>query len=561
MSGAYWPQRSVINAIAAFLLASAPASSTALFTQTKPSVEHEASSTTVPEEENLRIQLQFHPHEAADHKQLIDLLMKRYAFRAIVVEDAEWIRNNPRDFVALIQLTSYSKASLNDPEFSIAELRSFLGRTSRADNPEFYDNLTDQLAAELDKRRHTEQAIPLFAELVRLNPNEAGFWADYGDALSSLGQHAEAIQALHRAIELDPSTDVYHEILAEALINSEDLSGAETEYRASLSLYESQYKKGESADSLARELVKIQAASHEESALAVRHLMLAHVLLLERKYEEAIAHTRSALDADQYEFVALYLRAGIYDAKGDLENASKSREEAAVAIGRQADKEKSSGNEVPQMDPRVVFLNDALWNKKSGYPALPAEIVAILEPRVPGLSTGERYSLAMAYFGQSRVSDAKRQWEKAIETDPSADSAVGHANLGQELLEVGASKDALPHLRRAYELDPQNLTYRLDYELALGSPASNEGAPHAKFGVSYYVIGTATLLMLLGLAVMVLRSTPSWGVKPAGSEKLEPTARTRMGSATTEDQQRNPGGNASTVEEERRPLSTDEVSA
>jgi hypothetical protein len=40
------------------------------------------------------------------------------------------------------------------------------------------------------------------------------------------------------------------------------------------------------------------------------------------------------------------------------------------------------------------------------------------------------------------------------------DSAVGHSNLGQELLKAGAVTDALSYVRRAYELDPQNLTYR-----------------------------------------------------------------------------------------------------
>jgi tetratricopeptide (TPR) repeat protein len=186
------------------------------------------------------------------------------------------VRNNPRDFVALLELTSYSKG-LNDPEFSIAQLRAFLSRISRDENPEFYDNLTDQLAGELEKRGRIDEALALFAELVRLNPNEASFWAGYGSVLSGLGRHEEAIRALHRAIELGPSEYVLHEVLAASLVNSGDLASAETEYRAALSLYEAQYKKGESSDTLGRKLVKIQAENHAELFLAETRLKLAHV--------------------------------------------------------------------------------------------------------------------------------------------------------------------------------------------------------------------------------------------------------------------------------------------
>jgi tetratricopeptide (TPR) repeat protein len=149
---------------------------------------------------------------------------------------------------------------------------------------------------------------------------------------------------LHRAIELYPSEDTFHKVLAEALLSSGDLGGAETEYRAALSLYEAQYKKGEPTDadqSFVRRLVRIQAANHEEGALAETRLRLAHVLLLGKKYDEAVNQTRAALDADQYEFSALYLRAEILDAKGDHDQAIKARDEAATAIRREAEKEYS----------------------------------------------------------------------------------------------------------------------------------------------------------------------------------------------------------------------------
>ena len=69
-----------------------------------------------------------------------------------------------------------------------------------------------------------------------------------------------------------------------------------------------------------------------------------------------------------------------------------------------------------------------------------------------------------AYFALGRVPSGKQQWEKAIASDSAIDNAVSHSNLGEELFKASASNDALPHLRRAYELDPQNTTFRMEYD-------------------------------------------------------------------------------------------------
>ena len=117
-----------------------------------------------------------------------------------------------------------------------------------------------------------------------------------------------------------------------------------------------------------------------------------------------------------------------------------------------------------EIDPRVIFLQDSLWNDRFGYPALPSEIVSILEPRLANLSPFEHVELATADFALGRTQDGKQQWEMAMASDPSINNAGGNANLGEELLRAGALDDALTHFQRAYELDPQNTTYRMEYE-------------------------------------------------------------------------------------------------
>jgi tetratricopeptide (TPR) repeat protein len=74
--------------------------------------------------------------------------------------------------------------------------------------------------------------------------------------------------------------------------------------------------------------------------------------------------------------------------------------------------------------------------------------------------------LANAYLDLNKFGEATKQWDKALIADPTLDNAIAHANFGQRLLVSGRSSEALPHLKRAYELDPQNMTYRIDYERA-----------------------------------------------------------------------------------------------
>jgi hypothetical protein len=93
--------------------------------QTKPSGQQHSPSKASNQdtEQRLRIRLQYYPHNAEAHKKLIKLLMAKYAFRAVVVEDATWLSNNRSDWWELNEIVSYSEAALEDPEYAIAQLR------------------------------------------------------------------------------------------------------------------------------------------------------------------------------------------------------------------------------------------------------------------------------------------------------------------------------------------------------------------------------------------------------------------------------------------------------
>jgi tetratricopeptide (TPR) repeat protein len=441
----------------------------ALALQTKPVDSKVIGRSPTVSEERLRMRLQFHPHDREAHKALIELLRTKNAFRAMVLEDSTWLSNNRSDTWVLSEIVGYSEVALHDPEYAIAQLRLQLSAVPRQEDPENFDNWSDELAGKLEKRGKSEEALPLLRELVRLNPNEDGFWADYGDCLSAIGRNEDALKAFQRSIELNPSNESVHEGFAEALAKAGDLTRAETEYRAALSVYDAQYKNGAPTDSLhslVNGLVKIEAANREEHALAETRMKLAHMLLLDRKYDDAFNQAKAAMDADHNEYSAFYLQAEICDAKGDHEQAKRIRSSAATIIEKEAEKDPSWKKHSTDMDARALFLTDSLWNEQSGDPAFPSEILSILEPRIASLSPLERVELASAYFALGRVQSGKQEWEKAIASDPNNDNAVSQSGLGEELLKAGSLEDALAHLRRAYELDPQNTTFRMEYDTA-----------------------------------------------------------------------------------------------
>ncbi len=252
------------------------------------------------------------------------------------------------------------------------------------------------------------------------------------------------------------------------LATSGDLAGAESEYRASLSVYNAKYKRGDttnSLDSLVKGLVKIEASNHAEHALAQTHLKLARVLMRQKKWTDAVKETQASLGADNNELGAYYLRAEIYDAQSDRTAAAKAREAASAAVMELVKHDKASAD--IKADPRILFMlgtdND---DANEAATVFPSEILAILEPRIGDLTPMERVILSGAYLDTGRTSDAVRQFDKAISMDSSFDTAVAHGNLGQRLLRAKALPEALPHLQRAYELDPQNMTYMMDYQTA-----------------------------------------------------------------------------------------------
>ncbi len=105
--------------------------------QKKPKVATEDDNRI---EMRLRMRLNFNSHDKQAHKELTSLLNRRYAFRAQMEEDGNWLKNNPDNYFDEIEMSSLAK-TVGDPEYAIGIDRTVLAKANRADDPSDYDYL------------------------------------------------------------------------------------------------------------------------------------------------------------------------------------------------------------------------------------------------------------------------------------------------------------------------------------------------------------------------------------------------------------------------------------
>ena len=77
---------------------------------------------------------------------------------------------------------------------------------------------------------NTEKAEELARELVEKDPNNPHWWYWYGGALTKLGRHEEALDALQKAVDLNPD-GLYRRGLAEAFVNLGRFDEAQINYK------------------------------------------------------------------------------------------------------------------------------------------------------------------------------------------------------------------------------------------------------------------------------------------------------------------------------------------
>lgn len=386
------------------------------------------SSQNAPNEWNLRGRLAANPHDRETHEKLCVLLEKRGDIRVLVKERWAWLSDNPDDWFELAQLMVEAEIRLYDPEYAITAAKRYLSNSNLS--PEDIAGASGDLARLLVKRGRAIEAIPYFEAATKAKPDIEEFWADLGGALIKTNRLNPGIEALKKAVDLDPSSPSFHVRYGDALAAKGDLTGQETEYKAACNLDKND------------PLLANQRAS--------RFIALAKLQIARAEYGEAETNLQEALRLDPNELYVYLVRAQLLEIKGQSIEAQTQRKMAEAQVKEMMKKEKGVPPGLSQ--PLAVFAEED-----------PQEIVRILEPSKDHLASIERMMLALAYFDLGRKDEALAQLDKFFE-DQKVNTAQAHFTFAEALKKARLSQKAEEQYQKAYEMDPENTTYRYEYE-------------------------------------------------------------------------------------------------
>ncbi|MGO8720262.1 MAG: DUF7017 domain-containing protein [Acidobacteriaceae bacterium] len=410
----------------------------------------------------LRFRLQDNPHDKKAHDELIKILSTEYAFRPEMEEDGTWIKNNPEDYETEIEMRSLAIAAVDDPEYAISIDRFILAHANRADDPKDYDFVSDRLAFALLDRNHDAEALDLLTRSTVQSPSDSGVWENLADAQLRTDQAEKALVTYRKAIDLDPTQEFPHEGMAKALFKLGRYSDCEAELNAAISVYNAQYH-GVPTDTFHLMMKKIEQATHNEPTLADLHVQLARVYVAEEKFDKALAEIGAAAQSNPDDKITYeYLRAVIYDRARQAESAKVARLRASTEVQRELKKEPGSkGMDAEMAYPQVLFMSIDGDDEDSAH-----EVVNFLEPIASSgsLKPMDLIALGFADCTLGRAAECNRHVEAAFRADRKLNTAKSQHNLAEALVKAHDSGAAYEHFRQAYEFDPQNTTYRLDYE-------------------------------------------------------------------------------------------------
>jgi tetratricopeptide (TPR) repeat protein len=418
-----------------------------------------------------RFRLDNDPHDKTAHEGLIKLLRAKNAFRAELEEDGAWLKNNPNDWEAEIEVDSLANAALDDPEFAFGIDRFILAHTKREDDDHSYDFVESRYAFALLGRKHIEEALVLLRKETVENPEDPAVWQNLGDALVRANQPEQAIPAYEESIALGATQEWPHEGLAKAYFKLKQYSDAETELKAAIALYGAQYHSGEPTDSFHQMMKQIQEATHQEPSLAKLHSQLAQVYVGAKEYAKAISELDSAERANSANKINYeYFRAHIYEVSGQLDKANALRLQASKEVRDEMKKApKDADMEAYLAYPESLFISFEDDDLSSAQ-----EIIAFYAPLPAAfLKAMDMLTLGMAYCTVGRADQCSNYVESAFRIGGKLNRAESHHKIAEALSDAHDSQGALKHFQAAYELDPINTTYRLDYEGAKSDAASD----------------------------------------------------------------------------------------
>ncbi len=294
-----------------------------------------------------------------------------------------------------------------------------------------------------------------FNRAAQLSPNSWKALYDLGAIQVNERAYTAAISHLRKASELNPNSDLVRRALAEATRASGDLQGAESLYRR---------------------LVELNPRSVE----ALNDL--ADVLVAEKLYSAAIRYWDQALALEPDNVDIAISRAEALNTNGDAQEAIESLQQLEgrhanaagihYSLGTMFGLQKRFGEAATEfrkaleLDPNDADARLSLARSLLAQGEY-ADVLPALLPFVKAhpANAVAHSLLGFAYRGLEQYEPATRQLQIAVKANP--DDGDIQFGLGVSLIHIGRPGDAIPHLQRAIDLQPDAEMPRLQMALAL----------------------------------------------------------------------------------------------
>lgn len=329
-------------------------------------------------------------------------------------------------------------------------------------------------------KKEPTAALERYEELVKEFPDRPKLWNERGLALHQASRHAEAVESYRQAITVDRAYAIAHNNLGVALYHigqrdeavdgfrqALDANSAFVKARLNLALLLTKSRRYQLALEAYRKVLTTEGenpvawngiglvlgelrkfedarnayarAIQARPAYAEAHYNLSFTLSNLGDFEGALRETKRALELDPY-YVAQKFELAI-----DLEF-----EDPDFSVQPELGTEKRISAEVEAFafDPTLL---DTLFTELAPTPAAQ-------QPAVAAPVEADPYAMAADYLTKGLLDRAMAEASRAL--NRGADSADGHALLGDILCRQGAYGDALEKYRTAVEANPGHLRAR-----------------------------------------------------------------------------------------------------
>jgi tetratricopeptide (TPR) repeat protein len=339
-------------------------------------------------------------------------------------------------------------------------------------NPE-QANVYKSMALSYMKKGKFDDAISQFRKALEIQPELADVYVNIGHSLMMSGRPNEAIEALQKEIQISPDADFAYFLLGQAHLQQKEYQKAQEYYEAAIKInprYSNAYYGLVSA--CAKLGDRDKAKEYSESFKKLKAQERKHLKGRKIEYDDFVETQKSA--------AITYINVGrMYRENGNLTKAEELLKQAAglnpenivcflelatlYQISKQPAKALQMYKKIRDIQPEsavpylVIGILSAHLNRYDDSEEAFRKLITL----VPQKSDGYRELARLYLKTRQNLSQARQLAEKAVALEA---TAANYFVLSWACYANGDFAKALPTIKRAIQLDPDNQQYQLLYK-------------------------------------------------------------------------------------------------